>query len=64
MSGGSGCNRRGEMAMPHRRHTPCALNPVFEPMEARLLLDGTPLITEFMAINGSTLADSGGVYSD
>ncbi|MBE3123948.1 MAG: lamin tail domain-containing protein, partial [Planctomycetes bacterium] len=50
--------------MPHRRRTPCALSPVFESMEARLLLDGTPLVTEFMAINGSTLTDSNGVYSD
>ena len=43
---------------------PSASIPVFETMEPRLLLDGTPLVTEFMAINHSTLADAGGVYSD
>jgi len=38
--------------------------PAMEPLEPRLLLDGTPLITEFLAINNSTLADEDGAYSD
>jgi hypothetical protein len=31
--------------------------PVLEALEPRLLLDGAPLITEFMASNESTLKD-------
>ena len=38
--------------------------PHMEPLEARLLLSTTPLITEFMASNGSTLADGDGNFSD
>ncbi|MFW6163332.1 MAG: lamin tail domain-containing protein, partial [Planctomycetota bacterium] len=35
-----------------------------EPLEPRVLLSGHPLISEFMAINDSVLADEDGDYSD
>jgi len=38
--------------------------PEMEPLEARLMLDGTPIITEFMADNTETLVDRNGVFSD
>ena len=38
--------------------------PAMEPLEPRLLLDGTPLITEFMADNDETLLDKFGESSD
>jgi len=38
--------------------------PAMEPLEPRLLLDGTPLITEFMADNDETLLDTFGESSD
>ena len=37
----------------------------FEPLESRLVLNGTSLlISEFMAVNGATLADESGAYPD
>ncbi len=38
--------------------------PLLEALEPRLLLSGTPVISEFMAINDTTLADGDGQYSD
>ena len=38
--------------------------PAMEPLEPRLLLDSTPLITEFMADNNETLLDKFGESSD
>jgi len=38
--------------------------PTFEAMEPRLLLDGHPMITEFMADNANTLFDENDVASD
>lgn len=35
-----------------------------EKLESRIVLNGTPLITEFMASNDSTLADGDGNYTD
>ncbi|NQU26172.1 MAG: lamin tail domain-containing protein, partial [Candidatus Nealsonbacteria bacterium] len=35
-----------------------------EPLEPRVMLDGSPVITEFMAINNATLDDTDGDYSD
>ena len=35
-----------------------------EALESRQLLDGAPIISEFMAINDSTLADEDGEYTD
>ena len=43
------------------RHEPSA---ACEPLEPRLLLAGQILITEFMAINDSTLVDENGEFSD
>ncbi|MEE8452309.1 MAG: lamin tail domain-containing protein, partial [Thermoguttaceae bacterium] len=36
----------------------------FETLEKRVLLDGSPIISEFMAINDTTRADEDGIYSD
>jgi len=36
----------------------------FEPLEPRLVLDGTPMISELMAINDNVLQDGDGQYSD
>lgn len=36
----------------------------FEQLEQRLVLSGTPLITEFMADNDTVLADGAGLFSD
>jgi len=38
--------------------------PALEPLEPRLLLSGDVLISEFMAVNGETLLDEDGEYSD
>jgi len=46
------------------RTGPGAARPVLERLEARLLLSGQPVITEFMAVNDSVLADEDGEYSD
>jgi hypothetical protein len=40
------------MNMRHEKSLVC---PVLEPLEARLLLDGGPLITEFLANNGTAV---------
>ena len=45
------------MERPRRRWS-------LEPLESRYLLAATPIISEFMADNGSTLADGNGQYSD
>lgn len=50
-------SRRG---MPRTTHRRLAL----ETLEARHLLSGVPLISEFMAINASTSADEDGAYTD
>jgi len=44
---------------PH--HIPA---PALEALEPRLLLSGSPVISEFLAINDSVLADGDGQYSD
>ena len=38
--------------------------PVFEPLEPRLLLSSSVVMTEFMADNVTTLADGDGLFSD
>jgi len=38
--------------------------PAFERLEARLLLSGSPVISEFMAVNDDTLADEDGDHPD
>ena len=40
------------------------VRPVLEALEPRLLLDGGPLITEFMAGNATTITDEDGAFSD
>ena len=50
--------------MGKRTCHPCRSLPRIEPLEPRLLLDASVIITEFMAINQSTLADQQGDYSD
>jgi len=48
-----------------RRKGPGRAPRVFEPLEPRLVLDAAPLIiSEFMAINGDTLADGDNEYLD
>jgi len=39
-------------------------SPAFEPLEPRLLLSGSVLISEFMALNGDTLLDEDNESSD
>ncbi|NQU19809.1 MAG: chitobiase/beta-hexosaminidase C-terminal domain-containing protein, partial [Candidatus Nealsonbacteria bacterium] len=38
--------------------------PAFERLEPRVMLDATPIISEFMAANGATLADGRGAFED
>jgi len=52
--------QRSQTSVPR----PTAERPVFESMEPRLLLQGHPLITEFMADNGDTLYDQSGATPD
>ncbi|MDP6637363.1 MAG: lamin tail domain-containing protein [Phycisphaerae bacterium] len=42
----------------------CINSPIFETLEPRLLLSGSVVISEFMAINDSTLQDGDNQYSD
>ena len=50
--------------MVRRRRESSQPNIALEPLEARLLLDGSVLISEFMAVNDSALLDGDGLYSD
>src|SRR5688500_6917347 len=56
------------IASPNEVVRRCAARTVgrmFEALEARQMLAGnTPVISEFMAVNGDTLADQDGAYSD
>ena len=56
------------IASPREVVRRCAARTVgrmFEALEARQMLAGnTPVISEFMAVNGDTLADQDGAYSD
>ncbi|MBM4017443.1 MAG: hypothetical protein FJ288_03800 [Planctomycetes bacterium] len=52
------------MPMPQSRAKPRRAAPAMEPLEPRLLLDGSLLISEFMASNETTLADAQGEYCD
>jgi hypothetical protein len=48
----------------HKRRRPLGERLGIEHLETRLALSATPLITEFMASNDSTVADGDGNYSD
>src|SRR5262249_48801335 len=49
---------------PRKRTRRSPRREVFETLEQRIALDGTPVISEFMAKNDHTLTDEDGDYSD
>ncbi|MBN2477233.1 MAG: lamin tail domain-containing protein [Pirellulales bacterium] len=60
----AGARTGGRLRRGQSKHS-CNARLRFEPLETRLVLDsGTLIISEFMAINGDTLADAHGHFHD
>ena len=56
--------RENSVSPRARRAVAAAVRPVLEGLESRQLLAGAPIISEFMAVNNSTIRDKDLEYSD